>query len=145
MSKYYKAFNAIKNLVKGGKQKTTGTGAIKSVKPNVPKTEYDKAFRDLKLAVHKAKGQKAKTDQTIFEFKNPKFKGEKFTFDSSKKKSGRVGRKFGSPKPKSNVQKIKETFKPNKKLSPKQMKIAKLAGDKKRIDAPDFAKLRGKK
>ena len=59
---------------------------IKKMKPNVPKTKYDKAFRDLKIAVHKAKGQKAKTDQTIFEFKNPKFKGKKFTFDSSKKK-----------------------------------------------------------
>ena len=33
----------------------------------------------------------------------------------------------------------------SKKLSPKQMKIAKLAGDPKKIDGPDFAKLRGKK
>ena len=33
---------------------------------------------------------------------------------------------------------------PGKKLSPKQMKIAKLAGDPKRIDAPDFKKLRGR-
>ena len=57
---------------------------------------------------------------------------------------GRVGRRFGSPKPKTNVQKIKETFGPKKKLSPKQMKIAKLAGDPKRIDAPDFKKLRGR-
>ena len=32
----------------------------------------------------------------------------------------------------------------DKKLSPKQMKIASLAGDKKKIDAPDFAKLRKK-
>ena len=45
---------------------------------------------------------------------------------------------------KSNVQKIKETFEPKKKLSPKQMKIAKLAGDPKRIDAQDLAKLRGR-
>ncbi len=57
---------------------------------------------------------------------------------------GRVGRRFGSPKPKTSVEKIKETFSPKKKnLSPKQMKIAKLAGDPKRIDAPDFKKLRG--
>ncbi len=58
---------------------------------------------------------------------------------------GRIGRRFGSPNPKkTNVQKIKETFGPKKKLSEKQMKIAKLAGDPKRIDAPDFKKLRGK-
>ncbi len=58
---------------------------------------------------------------------------------------GRIGRRFGSPNPrKTNVQKIKETFGPKKKLSPKQMKIAKQAGDPNRIDAPDFKKLRGK-
>ena len=64
----------------------------------------------------------------------------------NKATGGRVGRRFGSPNPrKSNIQKIKETFGPKKKnLSPKQMKIAKLAGDPKRIDAPDFKKLRGK-
>ena len=57
-------------------------------------------------------------------------------------KGGRVGLKFGSKK--SNVQKIKETFKPKKQLSAKQMKIAKLAGDPKKIDAQDLAKLRGR-
>jgi len=63
----------------------------------------------------------------------------------NKATGGRVGRRFGSPNPKkTNIQKIKETFGPKKKLSPKQMKIAKLAGDPKRIDAPDFKKLRGK-
>ena len=56
----------------------------------------------------------------------------------------RFGMKAGTPKPKTNVQKIKETFAPKKKLSPKQMKIAKLAGDPKRIDARDLAKLRGR-
>ena len=57
---------------------------------------------------------------------------------------GRVGRRFGSPKPKTNIQKIKETFAPKKKLSPKQMKIAKLAGNPNKIDGADFKKLRGR-
>ena len=62
------------------------------------------------------------------------------------KVGGRIGRKFGSPNPrKSNVQKIKETFGSKKQLSAKQMKIASLAGNKKKIDGPDFAKLRSKK
>jgi len=42
---------------------------------------------------------------------------------------GRVGRKFGSPKPKTNVEKIKETFAPKglKKIDPKKQKgLAKL-------------------
>jgi len=59
----------------------------------------------------------------------------------------RVSRKFGNPNPfkrKTNVDKIKETFgpKPKKQLSPKQMKIAKLAGNPNKIDAADLAKLR---
>ena len=62
---------------------------------------------------------------------------------------GRIGRKLGGgtnmAKRKTNVQKIKETFAPKKQLSPKQMKIASLAGNKKKIDGPDFAKLRSKK
>jgi hypothetical protein len=68
------------------------------------------------------------------------FKGKKGKELEKKAKGGRVGLKFGSKK--SNVQKIQETFGPKKKLSPKQMKIAKLAGNPKKIDAQDFAKLR---
>ena len=58
---------------------------------------------------------------------------------------GRIGRRFGSPKPKTNVEKIRETFSPKKKnLSSKQMKIAKLAGNPNKIDAADFKKLRNR-
>ena len=61
-----------------------------------------------------------------------------------KAKGGRVGLKAGTNPfmKKSNIKKIQETFGPKKKLSPKQMKIAKLAGNPKKIDAADFAKLR---
>jgi hypothetical protein len=63
----------------------------------------------------------------------------------NKKDGGRMSLKFGSgTKRKSNIEKIKETFGPKKTLSPKQMKIAKLAGNPKKIDAPDFKKLRGR-
>jgi hypothetical protein len=34
-----KLYNIIKKIIPGANQKTYGTGAIKSVKPNVPKTE----------------------------------------------------------------------------------------------------------
>ena len=56
---------------------------IRKIKPNVPKTKYDKSLRDLKIAIQKGKGSKAKLDQTIFESK----KGDKFTFPFSKKKT----------------------------------------------------------
>jgi len=144
---------------------------IKSVKPNVPDTKIGKKIRDLKLETQKLKGAGKKLDQTAFEIKNKlpitfkkstkktesnkeaykRIQGENTkvlkgmiddAFKEKKAKGGRVGLKFGSKK--SNVQKIKETFGPKKKLSPKQMKIAKLAGDPKRIDEKDLAKLRGR-
>ena len=141
-------------------------------KPNVPITKKEKALSKLKIQQQKTKASGAKLSQTQFELKNNKpltFKSNKGKSESNreaykriqgentkaiknivnqafekKATGGRVGRKFGTPNPrKTNVQKIKETFSPKKKLSPKQMKIAKLAGDPKRIDAPDFKKLRG--
>ena len=57
-------------------------------------------------------------------------------------KGGRAGLKFGSKK--SNVQKIQEAFAPKKQLSAKQMKIAKQAGNPKKIEGVDFKKLRGR-
>ena len=159
-------YNSIKNIFKP--QKTTGTGAISSVSANVPKTKLQKKLRDLKILNQEVKGTKAKLDQTRFESKQ----NMPFTFDPAKKnvtrkskkkektktrvfnvpenfnKGGRVGKKFGGSGKKSNIQKIKETFAPKmskaKKLSPKQMKIAKLAGNPNKIDAQDFAKLRGR-
>jgi len=68
-------------------------------------------------------------------------KGSKKNLDSisdiyktRKKEGGRIGRKFGGGADMG-----------SKKLSAKQMKIASLAGNKKKIDGPDFAKLRSKK
>ena len=124
------------------KKLMTGAGqAINKTKTNVPTTELQKKTRDLNLAIQKNKASKAKLNQTIFEMKNDKdltFKGsnkksesnteayKRIQKDNSKvikgmidkaveKKAdgGRIGRKFGS-KPKTNVQKIKETFAPKK-------------------------------
>ena len=171
MSKFFKAYNA-----------------IKSIKTNVPKTKLDKKKSELAIAIQKTKGSKAKLNQTLFEIKNKQpltFKSEKGiktksntelkkekkaekqekfkkTMDDNKKaitrifnapknfnKGGRVGRKLGGgpdmAKRKTNVEKIKETFAPKKKnLSPKQMKIAKLAGNPNKIDGADFKKLRNR-
>ena len=107
MSKYFKAYNAIKNLVKGSKPKGE---VIKKVKPNVPATRLEKASRDLKLAKQKTKGSTAKLKQTQFEIDQAN-KGKAsydFTFDPLKanvtKKSklrenkmggGMMGRRMG--------------------------------------------------
>ena len=64
-----------------GKVKSSGT-AIKSVKPNVPKTRLEKASRDLKIAKQKTKGAGAKLKQTTFEIKQGNY--GKLTFDPLK-------------------------------------------------------------
>ena len=125
-----------------GKKLVSGIGsAINKTKTNVPKTKLDKAKRDLDLAIQKNKASKAKLNQTIFEMKNNKdltFKKNNKKSESNteaykriqkdntkvikgmidkavekKADGGRIGRKFGS-KPKTNVEKIKETFGPKK-------------------------------
>ena len=143
-------FNAIKHIFKGGKQKTTGTEVISSVNPNVPKTKIEKKIRDIKKNTQALKSSTKKLDQTTFEIVNKKFP---ITFKSNKGKtmSNTEKRNQGS-------QKLFEASKGrkelkfgggadmgSKKLSPKQMKIAKLAGNKKKIDGPDFKKLRAMK
>jgi len=156
------------------KKLMTGVGkAINQVPPNVPTTKKEKALSKLKILQQKTNASKAKLSQTQFELKNNKpltFKSNKGKSESNreaykriqgentkvikgmldkatekKANGGRIGRRFGSPNPKkTNVQKIKETFAPKKKLSPKQMKIAKLAGNPNKIDGADFKKLRNR-
>ena len=76
------------SFVKAGK-KIFGAGkAIKSVKPNVPKTKLEKLKSQNRIASAKLKGTQAKLKQTTFELKNPKTKkDDKFTFQKSDKKS----------------------------------------------------------
>ena len=122
-NKYVGAAKFFANLLKGGKQKTTGTEVIDKIKPNVPDTKLKKATTGLNLATQKSKAARAKLGQTLFESKNKAFRGDDFTFSYSKKKTpkvseqkakgGRVGLKRGTgliPKKKSNVDKIKKTF-----------------------------------
>ena len=130
--------------------------AIKSIKPNVPKTELQKKIRDLKISTQKNKASKAKLDQSIFEFK----RNEKFTFPSNTKKSesnkeaykriqgentkvlkgmldkatekkadgGRIGLKFGSGTKKMSDTNVKKKFK-NLGNLPESIQI-KIAGKK---------------
>ena len=119
---------------------------VPTVKKNLP--ERRKHFEDLvkgadKYTKNLTNEGKIKVKETIQPAakKISKIMDKKDKIEN-KAKGGRVGLKFGSKK--SNVQKIKETFGPKKQLSAKQMKIAKLAGNPKKIDAQDLAKLRGR-
>jgi hypothetical protein len=97
------------SFVKPGKQvfKT-----ITSIKPNVPKTKTEKAKSKLKIATQKTKGSQAKLDQAIF---NLQEQNRSFKKAREKKMGGgmmgrRFGMKMGTPKPKTNVEKIKKAF-----------------------------------
>jgi hypothetical protein len=147
-------------FVKAGKQLFN---TIKGVQPKVNKTKLDTAKSELAKSSQKLKGSTAKLKQTQFEIKNKlpitfnktnvktKSNTEKakkaFKKEDKKEtktkhyyvpenfnKGGRVGKKFGGGADMG-----------SKKLSPKQMKIASLAGNKKKIDKPDFKKLRAMK
>ena len=166
MSRYHKVFQGFQKLfTPSAKKRTDIPTTIIGVKPKVGKTKIGKAIDDVKLTALKAKGQMKKQNQdfdgaiqkvqkkignTTQMLKGEKVtesgfsKGKDLKIKEKKATGGRVGRRFGSPKPKTNVQKIKETFSPKKNLSPKQMKIAKLAGNPNKIDAADFKKLRNK-
>jgi hypothetical protein len=152
-NKYHSLYKGFQKLFQASRSSSTPKNlrgnistTIVGVKPNVPKTATEKAKSKLKIATQKTKASQAKLDQTIF---NLQEQNRAFKKAREKKMGGgmmgrRFGMKMGTPKPKSNVDKIRETFAPKKNLSPKQMKIAKLAGNKNKIDAADFKKLRNK-
>ena len=148
-SRYYRGFE---KLFKFGKSAGENTGKSINTIVGVPpaKNLIKKKEASDKLIKARDKILKGTSDETKMNVKtaNPlhKYKEKIRKIVDKKANGGRIGRRFGSPNPKkTNVQKIKETFAPKKKnLSPKQMKIAKLAGDPKRIDARDLAKLRGR-
>ena len=88
MSKYFKAFNAIKNLVKGG-SKTSPT--ISSVKPNIPTTKLEKATSKLNIAKQKTKASKAKLNQTLFNIDQASKKAKEIAKD---KRNEKIVKKF---------------------------------------------------
>jgi hypothetical protein len=133
----------LKSQLAIAKQKTKGSEAkLKQTQFEIENPDFAKG----KFTFKKDKGKSESNREAYKRIQKENTKALKAMVDEAfkdkKAKGGRVGLKFGSKK--SNVQKIKETFGPKKKLSPKQMKIAKLAGDPKKIDKKDLAKLRGR-
>ena len=150
-SKYYRGFQ---KLFTFGKSAGENTGRVINPIVGVPpaKNLTKKKEASDKLIKARDKILQGTSDQTKLDVKtkNPlhKYKEKIKKIVDKKANGGRIGRRFGGdtmPKRKTNVQKIKETFAPKKKnLSPKQMKIAKLAGNPNKIDGADFKKLRNR-
>ena len=93
-NKYVGAAKFIKNLITGGKQKTTGREVIKSVKPSVPKNKSEKLKSQLKIATQKSKASQAKLDNTIFRIEQQKKRLER----EKKMSGGFMGKRMGYKK-----------------------------------------------
>ena len=147
MSKYFKAFNTIKNLVKGGKNVApTITGvktgknlkAIREMKDEFIKMVDDKSKN---LSIDKKSQLKKEAVEGIDKI-NKKY-GKDAGKLEFKKRGGRIGFKKGSGR--TGVPAIDIKSAPTKKLSEKQKKIASLAGNPKKIDKPDFKVLQSRR
>ena len=118
-------------LFSGG-LKTSPT--ITKVDPFVPTTKAEKTARDLRRAKQARKTSEVKLDNTVFRIKQEKKKLKEQRNKNKKMGGGFMGKRMGyskgTPKPKTNVEKIKEAFgskKGLKKIDPKKQKgLAKL-------------------
>ena len=102
-----------KLLFKKGASKVSPT--ITKVTPNVPKTKGQKLKRDLNLLKQKTKTSNVRLDNTMFRIKQEQKKLEKMKTEK-KAKGGRIGYSKGTPRRKTDVEKIKKTFNTKKGL-----------------------------
>ena len=136
------------DLAKKQGEKSSTVATIVGVAPKLNKSKMAKAIDEVKLSALKAKGRMKKQNQdfdgairkvqkkigqTTQKLRNEPVTESGFTKGKDLKKvekkstGGRIGRRFGSPNPKkSNVQKIKETFGPKKKVPNKFKGFSKL-------------------
>ena len=156
-------FKGFSKVFKGPSDRTGfGSGkrfaTIGGVKPKTILSEATKKFKQkvkaidkgLKKGIEDFKSENPKrvvSDDQISKLKADKKKEmvgkeTKAFLREKKRKGGRIGFKKGTPKTGVPAMDIKSA--PTKKLSEKQKKIAMLAGDPRKIDKPDFAKLRSK-
>ena len=161
MSKVYnaakKAFlQPVQKAITKIAQKTSGQGptrgeAIKYIKPKLTNLEGE-----IKKAKLKAKSEVMKKFGPVNEGVKKEVKNLRQTLQKMRgepvTKSGISKGKDLTPGVYESASKGRKQLKfgggadmGSKKLSPKQMKIAKLAGNKKKIDKPDFKKLRAMK
>ena len=135
MSKYHKAFQGFVKVFTGAKQpgvKGSSTTII-GTKPNVGNLKKNQeTFNKLKKITDTYVTKAGKVDpglkKALRDSGSKSLQKTEKILRKNKKDGGRMGLKFGGGA--------------DKQLSSKQMKIASLAGNKKKIDKLDFKKLR---
>ena len=133
MSKYFKAYNAIKNLVTGGSKTSPTISSTKINVGNLKKNQetLNKLKKTTDAYVTKAGSVDPSLKEALRKAGSKSLQKTEKILRKNRKDGGRMGLKFGGGA--------------DKQLSSKQMKIASLAGNKKKIDGPDFKKLRAMK
>ena len=129
----------------GVKPKTILSEATKKFKSKIEETK--KAIKKGTDDFKKQNPNRSVTDKQIKQIQREQTeksnkKSRKEFLREKKAKGGRMGFRKGTGRAGVPAMDIKST--PTKKLSEKQKKIARLAGDPQKIDKPDFAKLRNK-
>ena len=144
-SYFNKGKGVVGKTITGMKPKTKLSEATKTFKQKVEAVEkgLDKGIKDFKKENPKSLITADQMSKLRSE-KKKEFVGKetKEFLREKKRKGGRIGFKKGTGRTGVPAMDIKST--PTKKLSEKQKKIAMLAGDPRKIDKPDFAKLRSK-
>jgi hypothetical protein len=154
-----KIVETVKNIFKGGKQKTTGTEVVQPFTFKPAKNELEKVRKEFKIDAIKSKGKTNKIIQQMESEIEPfrrKLRRTTQKIDNQpvtesgfnkgkdlKAKGGRVGLKSGTNPfaRKSNIKKIQETFGPKqakKKEKPKKRMMAKDGSKKKKKKFPDL-------
>ena len=131
-SKYFRTGYQFLKSGLGGTKKADQIKKSNQILKDLKKTMQKDMSPELKSQGEKLKKEVQETKKEVY--KSPSTKGFK--------KGGRIGFKKGTGRSGVPAMDIKST--PTKKLSEKQKKIAMLAGDPRKIDKPDFAKLRSK-
>ena len=131
-SKYFRTGYQFLKSGLGGTKKADQIKKSNQILKDLSKTMKKDMSPELKAQGEKLKKEVQETKKEVY--KSPSTKGFK--------KGGRIGFKKGTGRSGVPAMDIKNP--PTKKLSEKQKKIARLAGDPRKIDKPDFAKLRNK-
>ena len=83
----------VKSIFTGGKQKTTGTEVVKSLKPKVNKTKLDEARSSLNIQIQKGKASTSKLGHTRWQIKTGDHKKKGFTFDKRNERTKTIDEK----------------------------------------------------
>ena len=125
MSKYFKAYNAIKNLVTGGSKTSPTISSTKINVGNLKKNQetLNKLKKTTDAYVTKAGSVDPSLKEALRKAGSKSLQKTEKILRKNRKDGGRMGLKFGS-RPKTNIEKINQTFNAKKSDLDKDGKLS---------------------